>query len=75
MVKYLNRDKAPEYGNVPLIAQLRTLATTLQRDGDRDRPSTVEELRRQNRWLSWYVTFSYQKITRPRKVLCVNNTF
>ena len=52
-LKYLNRKDSPRFDGVPLIRQLRRTATILQRQGEVDRPKTIEELRSLNRWLDW----------------------
>lgn len=56
MVKYIRREKsATRYRDDPMINQLRNLATELQKEGDINRLSTVEDLTSANKWLSWYV--------------------
>ena len=52
-LKYLHRKDSPHYNSVPLIGQLRRTATILQRQGELDRPKTIEELQGLNRWLDW----------------------
>jgi len=51
--KFLHRESAPDYRDIPVIKQLRTQATILQRLGDLERPQTKEELTCLNRWLDW----------------------
>lgn len=51
-VKYIHRDHAPKY-TVPIIQQLRSVATQLQKEGDRIRPKTCEELEQLGKWVSW----------------------
>ena len=51
--KFLHRESAPDYLDIPVIKQLRTQATLLQRQGDLERPQTKEELTVLNRWLDW----------------------
>lgn len=38
---------------MPLIRKLRRTATILQKQGEVDRPKTIEELQGLNRWLDW----------------------
>ena len=52
-VKFLLREHGPDFKNVPIIRQLRAQATILQKQGDRERPSSREELEAENRWLPW----------------------
>lgn len=52
-VKFLHRESAPDYPDIPIIKQLRAQATILQRQGDLERPHTKEELAVLNRWLDW----------------------
>ena len=52
-LKYYHRQRGPRFEGVPLISQLRRTATVLQKQGDVERVSTVEELRAQNKWLDW----------------------
>ena len=52
-LKYLYRNLAPNFAAVPLIAQLRRMATILQKKGDLERPKTREDLKALNKWLDW----------------------
>lgn len=52
-VKYLFRKHSPRFDSVPLVGQLRRTATILQRQGEVDRPKTIEELQALNHWLDW----------------------
>ena len=52
-VKFLHREHGPDFKNVPIIRQLRAQATILQKQGDRERLSSREELEAENRWLPW----------------------
>lgn len=47
-IKFLLRDNAPLFNNVPIIQQLRVQATLLQKEGDLERTSSKEELDAQN---------------------------
>ena len=51
--KFLHREHGPEFKDVPIICLLRAQATILQKQGDREQPSSREELEAENRWLSW----------------------
>ena len=53
MVKYVHRSSGPNYSDVPLLKRLRTLSTTLHKEGDQLRPRTKEELKVLNKWLEW----------------------
>ena len=52
-VKFLHREHGPEFKDVPMIRQLRAQATILQKQKDRERLSSWEELEPENRWLPW----------------------
>lgn len=52
-IKFLHREHAPDFDNVPIIKQLRVQARLLQREGDLERPSSKEDFEAQNRWLPW----------------------
>ena len=52
-LKYYYRGQAPDYSGVPIIVQLRRMATVLSRQGEIDSPKTREELRALNKWLDW----------------------
>ena len=52
-MKFLHVEDAPNYQNVPLIRQLRSQATLLQKEGDLERLSSKEELTAANKWLDW----------------------
>ena len=52
-VKFLHRESAPDYQDIPVIMQLRTQAILLQRQGDFECPQTKQELTVLNRWLDW----------------------
>ena len=52
-LKYYHRQRGPKFEGVPLISQLRRTATVLQKQGDVERVTTVEDLRAQNKWLHW----------------------
>lgn len=52
-VKYMQRHAAPKYLDVPVIQKLRSLATQLQKEGDRIRPKSREELEMVDKWVSW----------------------
>ena len=52
-LKYKYRACGPTYSDVPIIAQLRRASSQLQRQGEMQRPRTVEQLRALNRWLTW----------------------
>ena len=51
-LKYKHRACGP-YSDVPIIAQLLRASSQLQRQGEMQRPWTVEQLRALNRWLTW----------------------
>jgi len=52
-LKYYHRDNAPRFAEVPIISQLRKMATVLQKQGDLERTSTREDLQALNKWLDW----------------------
>lgn len=52
-VKFLHSDAAPRYVGVPVLAQMRSMATQLQKSGERSRLQTREELAQQGKWLDW----------------------
>ncbi|XP_068761695.1 uncharacterized protein [Montipora capricornis] len=52
-IKFVNKEDAPDFKGVPIIRQLRTQARILQKAGDLERPTTMEDLSAQNRWIPW----------------------
>jgi len=52
-IKFVHREHAPDFKGVPIIRQLRVQARILQKEGDLERPSTMEDLSAQNRWIPW----------------------
>ncbi|XP_068705167.1 uncharacterized protein [Montipora foliosa] len=52
-IKFVNKEDAPDFKGVPIICQLRTQARILQKAGDLERPTTMEDLSAQNRWIPW----------------------
>lgn len=52
-VKFLHREQAPDYLDIPVIKQLRAQASILQKEGEIERPRTKEELEAAGRWLEW----------------------
>ena len=58
-VKMLHSSEAPEYRRVAVINQLRSQASQLQREGDRERPQTKEDLAEKGKWLEWYVALLF----------------
>ena len=54
-LKYYHRANAPRFTEVPIILQLRKMATVLQKQGDLERTSTREDLQALNKWLDWWV--------------------
>lgn len=53
MVKFGHRSSGPSFAGVPLLAKLKKFASTLQREGERSRPQTKEDLKGLNKWLEW----------------------
>ena len=49
----MNKEDAPQYKHVTLVAQVRHMARTFQHEGDLNRRVTEEELTLQNRWCPW----------------------
>lgn len=54
-LKHYHRSNAPIFEDVPIILQLREMATVLQKQGDLERASTREDLRALHNWLDWWV--------------------
>ena len=54
-IKFVHREHAPDFKGVPIISQLRVQARILQKEGDLERLSTMEDLSAQNRWIPWLV--------------------
>lgn len=52
-IQFLHRQQAPNYDQVPVVCQLRAQATILQKQGELERPSTIEDLSAHNKWLRW----------------------
>lgn len=65
-LKYIYRGEAPNFANVPIIAQLRRMATLLQRQGDVERPKTREDLKALNRWVDWDEVLEATSLQRAR---------
>lgn len=65
-LKYLYRNLAPNFAAVPLIAQLRRMATILQKKGDLERPKTREDLKALNKWLDWDEVLEAAALQRSR---------
>lgn len=55
-IKIVHREHAPDFKGVPIIRQLRVQARILQKESDLERPSTVEDISAQNRWIPWLVS-------------------
>ncbi|CAH3192993.1 unnamed protein product, partial [Porites evermanni] len=65
-LKYIYRGEAPNFANVPIIAQLRRMATLLQRQGDVERPKTREDFKLLNRWVDWIISYPDFLLTKPQ---------
>ncbi|KAJ7386025.1 hypothetical protein OS493_012358 [Desmophyllum pertusum] len=73
-VKFLHREHAPNYHNIPVIRQIRTQATILQREGDLQRPKSKEELAAANRWLEWEEIVQACSLQRDYFEMAVNGS-
>ena len=52
LLKYYHWERRPKFEGFRIISQLRT-ATVLQNQGVVERPTVVEDVRAQNKWLDW----------------------
>ena len=53
VIKFQNQASAPQYKDVPLLSQLRSIATQLQVRGESQRNQSKEDLIEEGRWLDW----------------------
>ena len=54
-IKFVYRKHPPDFKEVPIVCKVRVQASILQKEGDLKRPSTIEDLAAQNRWIPWLV--------------------
>lgn len=52
-LKYCYRGLGPQFEGIRIISQLRRTATVLQKQGDLERATAVEDLKAQSKWLDW----------------------
>ncbi|XP_068739196.1 uncharacterized protein [Montipora capricornis] len=52
-IKFVNKEDAPDFKGAPIIRQLRMQARILQKEGDLESPTTMEDFSAQNRWIPW----------------------
>lgn len=51
--KFLHGEYSPDYTNVEVIKRIRGQVASLQREGNRGRASSKEDLIEKNSWLEW----------------------